>query len=121
MVAELNIPTRIETIETVREDDGLAMSSRNRYLSAAERAAARTLSIALDAARGSADRGIDAALAAAQGALMGEKLVELDYFAVVHPRTFLPVDDDYRGAATAIVAANLGTTRLIDNETIRLV
>ena len=121
MVAELNIPTRIETIETVREPDGLALSSRNHFLSASERKAARTLSIALDAAQGSADHGIDAALAAAQGALMGEELVELDYFAVVHPRTFLPVDDDYRGAATAIVAAKLGSTRLIDNETIRLV
>jgi pantoate--beta-alanine ligase len=121
MVADLNIPTRIETIETVREADGLALSSRNRYLSASERKAARTLSIALDAARGSADHGIDAALAAAQGALMGEELVDLDYFAIVHPRTFLPVDDDYRGAATAIVAAKVGTTRLIDNETIRLV
>ena len=86
-----------------------------------ERRAARTLSIALDAAQGSADHGIDAVLAAAQGALMGEELVELDYLAVVHPRTFLPVDDDYRGAATAIVAAKLGSTRLIDNETIRLV
>ncbi len=121
MVAELNIPTRIETIDTVREADGLALSSRNRFLSASERKAARTLSIALDAAQGSADHGIDAVLGAAQGALMGEELVELDYFAVVHPRTFLPVDDAYRGAAIAIVAAKLGSTRLIDNETIRLV
>ena len=51
---------------------------------------------------------------------MGEPLVELDYFAIVHPRTFLPVDDAYRGRALAIVAASLGTTRLIDNETIVL-
>jgi pantoate--beta-alanine ligase len=120
MVADLNIPTRIETIATVREDDGLALSSRNRFLSSAERRAARTLSIALDAAQGSADHGVESALAAAQGALMGEQLVELDYVAIVHPRTFLPVDDGYTGPATAIVAAKLGTTRLIDNETIRL-
>ena len=60
------------------------------------------------------------ALAAAQGALMGETLVKLDYFRIVHPATFLPVDDGYRGPAIAIVAAHLGGTRLIDNEHLRL-
>ncbi|MDF1477483.1 pantoate--beta-alanine ligase [Leifsonia sp. H3M29-4] len=120
MVDDLNIPVRIEVIETVRESDGLALSSRNRFLDPAQRRAARTLSIALDAAASAADQGIDAALGAAQGALMGEKLVELDYFTIVNPITFLPVDDDYRGKATAIVAARLGGTRLIDNETVHL-
>lgn len=120
MVVDLNVATRVEVIETVREDDGLALSSRNRFLSASERRAARTLSLALEAAASSGERGIDAALAAAQGALMGEELVELDYFAVVHPATFRPVDDDYRGPAIAIVAAQLGSTRLIDNEPIRI-
>lgn len=120
MVTDLNLPVRVETIETVREDDGLALSSRNRYLDAKERRAARTLSVALEAAASSADRGIDAALAAAQGALMGEPLVKLDYFKIVHPNTFLPVDDDYRGKAIAIIAARLGGTRLIDNESLLL-
>jgi pantoate--beta-alanine ligase len=120
MVVDLNINTRVETIETVREDDGLALSSRNQFLSPSERRAARTLSAALEAAVSASERGIDAALAAAQGALMGEELVDLDYFAVVHPATFRPVDDDYRGPAIAIVAARLGNTRLIDNETLRI-
>lgn len=120
MVTDLNLPVRIEAIDTVREPDGLALSSRNRYLDAAHRRAARTLSIALDAAASASDRGVDAALGAAQGALMGEELVELDYFTIVHPKTFLPVDDDHRGKAIAIVAARLGSTRLIDNETIHL-
>ena len=70
--------------------------------------------------RNLADRGIDAVLAAAQSVLMGEQLVELDYLAVVHPATFLPVDDDYRGKATVLIAATVGTTRLIDNEQILL-
>jgi len=120
MVADLNLPVRIEAIETVREDDGLALSSRNRFLDARERRAARTLSTALDAASSAADGGLDAALAAAQGALMGESLVALDYLKFVNPKTFLPVDDGYRGPAIAIVAAKLGDTRLIDNETVYL-
>ncbi len=120
MVADLNLPVRIETIETVREADGLALSSRNRFLSTSERRAARTLSAALDAAASAGSSGIDATIAAAQGALMGEPLVELDYLKIVNPKTFLPVDDDYRGPAIAIVAAQLGSTRLIDNETLYL-
>ena len=120
MVADLNLPVRIESIETVREHDGLALSSRNRFLDARERRAARTLSVALDAAASAASSGLDATLAAAQGALMGESLVALDYLKIVHPKTFLPVDDDYRGPAIVIVAAKLGDTRLIDNETIYL-
>ena len=120
MVVDLDLPVRIEAIETVREDDGLALSSRNRFLDGKERRAARTLSVALDAAASAGDGGLDATLAAAQGALMGETLVKLDYLKVVHPRTFLPVDDDYKGPAIVIVAAQLGDTRLIDNETIYL-
>jgi len=116
MVDDLSIPTRIIIVDTVRDDDGLALSSRNAYLDAKERRAARMLSVALEAAASSADRGIDAVLAAGQGVFMGEPLVRLEYFAVVNPKTFLPVDDDYRGKAIALVAARLGTTRLIDND-----
>ncbi|HMH59557.1 MAG TPA: pantoate--beta-alanine ligase [Galbitalea sp.] len=120
MIADLNIPVRLEAIEIVREDDGLALSSRNRFLEGKERRAARTLSLALEAAASSADRGIDAVVAAAQGTLMGEPLVELDYLKVVNPDTFLPVDDGYRGSALVLVAARVGSTRLIDNERISL-
>jgi len=120
MVHDLNIPVRVEAIEIVREDDGLALSSRNRYLDTKERRAARVLSGALDAAASSADRGIDAVVAAAQSTLMGEPLVDLDYLKIVNPETFLPVDDDYRGPALVLVAARVGTTRLIDNERVAL-
>ena len=120
MVNDLNLPVRIEAIETVRDDDGLALSSRNQFLDPNQRRAARTLSVALEAASAAADRGLDAALAAAQGALMGESLVQLDYLKVVHPATFMPVDDGYHGRALVIVAAVLGTTRLIDNQPIYL-
>jgi pantoate--beta-alanine ligase len=120
MIHDLNIPVRLEAIDIVREDDGLALSSRNRYLDAKERRAARALSLALEAAASSADQGIDAVVAAAQGTLMGEPLIELDYLKIVDPETFLPTDDGYRGAALVLVAARVGTTRLIDNERILL-
>lgn len=120
MIDDLNLPVQVEIIDTVREDDGLALSSRNRYLDASQRRAARTLSAALDAAASSAERGIDAALAAAQAVFMGEPLVTLDYITFVQPKTFVPVDDNYRGKAIAIVAATLGATRLIDNEQVYL-
>ena len=120
MVADLNIPTRVETVDIVREESGLALSSRNVYLDAKEKRAARALSQALEAAASSADRGIDAVIAAAQSTLMGEPLVELDYLKIVNPTTFLPVDEGHRGAALVLVAAKVGSTRLIDNEQIVL-
>ena len=120
MVTDLNLPVRVEIVPTVREDDGLARSSRNRFLDDKQRRSARVLSQALEAAESSADRGIDSVIAAAQSVLMGEPAVELDYFAVVNPATFLPVDDDYRGPAQVLIAAKVGDTRLIDNERIRL-
>ncbi|HEX7833964.1 MAG TPA: pantoate--beta-alanine ligase [Pseudolysinimonas sp.] len=120
MVADLNIPTIVDVVQTVRADDGLALSSRNRFLDADARRAARALSRALEAAASSSDRGIDAVLAAAQSVLMDEDLVKLDYLKVVNPRTFLPVDDGYRGPARVLIAAQVGTTRLIDNDAIYL-
>jgi pantoate--beta-alanine ligase len=120
MVLDLNIDTRVDVVPTVRATDGLALSSRNRYLDGQARRAALALSRALEAAASSADRGIDAVLAAAQSVLMGEPLVKLDYLKVVNPRTFLPVDDGYRGPARVLIAAQVGTTRLIDNDDIYL-
>ncbi|GAB2458358.1 pantoate--beta-alanine ligase [Conyzicola lurida] len=120
MTADLNIATSVEVVETVREDNGLALSSRNRFLDDREKRAALALSTALEAAQSSGDRGIDAVLAAAQSVLMGENLVLLDYLSVVNPATFLPVDDDYRGKARVLIAARVGDTRLIDNELIHL-
>lgn len=120
MVRDLNIPVAVEAIETVRDADGLAMSSRNRYLGPKERQAARALYRAIEAAQSAADRGIDAVLAAAQSVLMDEKLVALDYLSVVDPTTFLPVDDGYRGPARVLVAARVGSARLIDNDSLYL-
>jgi len=120
MVADLDVATTVEVVPTVREQSGLALSSRNRYLDEREKRAALALSTALEAAQSSGDRGIDAVLAAAQSVLMGENLVRLDYLSVVNPATFLPVDDDYRGRARVLIAARVGETRLIDNELIHL-
>lgn len=120
MIADLNFPTAVEVVDIVRDDTGLALSSRNRFLDAREARAARALSQALEAAASSADRGIDAVIAAAQATLMGESLVALDYLKVVHPKTFLPADDNYRGPAVVLLAARVGSTRLIDNEQIVL-
>jgi pantoate--beta-alanine ligase len=120
MVLDLNIPTAVDVVETVRAPDGLALSSRNRFLDGDARRAALALSRALEAAASSSDRGIDAVLAAAQSVLMDEDLVKLDYLKVVNPRTFLPVDDGHRGAARVLIAAQVGTTRLIDNDSIYL-
>jgi pantoate--beta-alanine ligase len=120
MVADLDIPTSVEVVPTVREASGLALSSRNRYLDERETRAALALSTALEAARSSADRGVDAVLAAAQSVLMGESLVRLDYLAVVDPATFLPVDDGYRGKARVLLAARVGETRLIDNDLVHV-
>jgi len=120
MVADLDVATSVEVVPTVREENGLALSSRNRYLDEREKRAALALSTALEAAQSSGDRGIDAVLAAAQSVLMGENLVRLDYLSVVNPATFLPVDDDYRGRARVLIAARVGETRLIDNELIHL-
>lgn len=118
MITDLNIPVRLEIIETVREEDGLALSSRNQFLDASQREAATILSTALKAATSAADSGLDAVIAAAQGALMGESRAELDYFTVVDTETFMPVPDGFRGPATAIVAARVGDTRLIDNSSL---
>jgi pantoate--beta-alanine ligase len=120
MVRDLDIPVNVEVIETVREADGVAMSSRNRYLGPNERKAAQALSRAIEAAQSASDRGIDTVLAAAQSVLMDEKLVTLDYLKVVDPKTFLPVDDGYRGPARVLIAAKVGSARLIDNDSLYL-
>jgi pantoate--beta-alanine ligase len=120
MLADLNVPVAVEVVPIVREDGGLALSSRNRYLSAEQKQSAMALSASLAAAAASAPAGRDTALAAAQAVVSSEPSVKLDYFAIVAPDTFLPVAADYRGPALAILAAYVGTTRLIDNRLITL-
>ena len=120
MVADLNLPIEIDVVPTVREADGLALSSRNRFLSADERRGALALSEALGAVEASAASGVGEALAEGAAAFGDHDAVKLDYLVVVEPKTFLPVSDGYRGEAAVLVAAQVGSTRLIDNTTITL-
>ncbi|GAA2044573.1 pantoate--beta-alanine ligase [Agromyces tropicus] len=120
MVADLDVPVEVEVVPTVREPDGLAMSSRNRYLDAPDRRTALALSEALAAAGRAAPEGLDEVLAEAAAAFGDHDGIDLDYLVVVDPETFLPVDEAAHGPATVLVAARVGGTRLIDNADIVL-
>ena len=120
MVTDLNVPTAIDVVDTVREPSGLALSSRNRYLDDAQHSAAQALFAGLTAAADAAYAGPAAALTAALARIDAQSLVKLDYLVIVHPETFLAVPSDYRGPARMLVAARVGTTRLIDNVSISL-
>jgi pantoate--beta-alanine ligase len=116
LVADLNLPVRIEACPTVREPDGLAMSSRNAMLSSEERASALGLSVALEAARARTavgERSASVLLEAARAAI-APFAVELEYLALVDPDTLEPIDALTHDALLA-VAARVGETRLIDN------
>jgi len=115
MCQDLDFPVEVVAVPTVRDPDGLALSSRNTYLTAADRDAALTLSGALHAGRSVAGHGPAAVLAAAHEVLGGEKSVGLDYLALVDPVHLRPVPEDYAGEALLAVAARVGSTRLIDN------
>ena len=116
MVADLNVPVEIVGIPTVREPDGLALSSRNAYLSPVERQQAGALPRALNRARDSIHAGnaVSSALGDAKEALLGGGFSRVDYFALVDPSTLEPLDEA-KGEMRLIAAAVIGTTRLIDN------
>lgn len=116
MVHDLNVPVIVDVVKTVREADGLALSSRNRFLSPAEHTAALALSRAL--ATVGANGAPAGALQAAREALAEAPGIDLDYLEIVDTQTFEPIPHDFRGTATAIVAARVGDTRLIDNRTV---
>ncbi|MEV6672985.1 pantoate--beta-alanine ligase [Streptomyces sp. NPDC051162] len=122
MVRDLNFPVEIVGVPTVREDDNLALSSRNRYLSAADRASALEISRALLTAGAAAGQGPDAVRGAARAVLddaaRREPPVVLDYLALVDPADFTEVTGGHSGEAVLAVAAKVGTTRLIDNITL---
>ncbi|WP_426516417.1 pantoate--beta-alanine ligase [Diaminobutyricibacter sp. McL0618] len=118
MVRDLDLPVTIAVVDTVRESDGLALSSRNQYLDQTGRAAAVALSRALRAGSAKAESGPDAVLEAAGAVVAAEPAVKLDYLVVVDPETFLPVGVGHHGPAIALIAARVGSTRLIDNERI---
>jgi pantoate--beta-alanine ligase len=115
MVGDVDLDITVASVPTVRDADGLATSSRNRYLSAADRAVALTLSRGLRAGQAQGPLGGPAVLAAAEKVIRGEAGLTVDYVAVVDPRTFGPVAPGYAGPALIVVAARVGSTRLIDN------
>jgi pantoate--beta-alanine ligase len=119
LVRDLDMPVRIEVCPTVRDPDGLALSSRNRRLSDPERVQARSLSRALSAVRQAISAGERDPAAARAGALaeLTRSGVEPEYLELVAPDTLQPVSS-LNGEVLAVVAAQVGTTRLIDNELI---
>jgi pantoate--beta-alanine ligase len=112
MVADLDMETRVIGVPTVREPDGLALSSRNVYLNASERQSAVALSAALAAGSYVGRSGVDAVLSAAREVLAAHPEVAVDYLEVRSPDLGAPPE---RGEARLLVAAKVGTTRLIDN------
>jgi pantoate--beta-alanine ligase len=115
MVYDLDFPGEVVATPTVREPDGLAMSSRNAYLTDLDREVALVLSRALRAGEAAAPEGASRVRRAARDVLVLEPLCRVDYLALVHPRTLLDVPEWYRGEALLAVAAHVGSTRLIDN------
>ena len=116
MTADLNLPVEIAVCPTVRDRDGLALSSRNARLSPAEREQALSLPRALSltaAAVRDGERNPAAATAQARAAIAAQG-AELEYLELVTPDSLAPVAD-VRGPVLAVIAARVGTTRLIDN------
>jgi pantoate--beta-alanine ligase len=145
MCADFGLGIEIEAVPTVRAADGLALASRNKYLSSQERAVAPVLYRALSAGAAAVGGGPAAVLAAAQAVLdhpvLGDTLLDdtalddagrtqpagtsprVDYLALVDARSYAPVlldDLDFHGAAVLAIAARVGTTRLIDNVIVEL-
>ena len=124
MTADLCLSLEIASVPTVRDPDGLAVSSRNAYLTAAERATALALSGALRAGRQAGASGPDAVLGAAQRVLdeaaKADPPLVTDYLALVEPDTFTPVKPGFAGDALLLTAARAGATRLIDNTPLTL-
>jgi pantoate--beta-alanine ligase len=123
MVADLNFPVEIAGVPTVREADGLALSSRNRFLTTEERERALALSRALFAGRDARAAGAapSAVKKAASGVLEGAgSTIALDYLGLIDPSDFTEIErEDFTGEAVLAVAAKVGATRLIDNVRIR--
>ena len=116
MVEDLAIPVQIAGMPTVREEDGLALSSRNAYLSEEDRQRAAALPRALDYTRGAIQSGepLNLVLDTARKSLIEAGFSRIDYFALVDATTLQPLDRP-QGEMRLIAAAAIGQTRLIDN------
>jgi pantoate--beta-alanine ligase len=119
MARDLDFGVRIEVVPTVREPDGLALSSRNVHLKGEDRSRALALSSALDAARAAVAAGECDAERIRAAALPALDAVECDYLALVDPDTFEPITT-VNGRVLVAVAARVGPTRLIDNTLIEV-
>jgi pantoate--beta-alanine ligase len=115
MTEDLDFPVEVVAVPTVREPDGLALSSRNGYLSPEDRQVALALSRALRAGEAAAAEGATAVRGAALRVLEEQPGLGLDYLALVDPSDLAAVADEFTGPALLAVAAKVGTTRLIDN------
>ena len=118
LVRDLNIPVELVIAPTVREPDGLAMSSRNSYLGPAERAAALVLFKALSAAKArfeAGERDAEALRRAMRAVIAAEPLAKADYVSVADPASLDELDRVGPAGALASLAVRIGTTRLIDN------
>jgi pantoate--beta-alanine ligase len=122
MAQDVDLGVEIVGLPTVRDPDGLAISSRNRFLSPAERQTALLLPAALRAGQEAAHAGPAAVLKAAGEVLATtvDPPLRLDYLALVDPDTFEEAGEDYAGPARLLVAARVGATRLIDNTPLSL-
>ncbi|HUY40852.1 MAG TPA: pantoate--beta-alanine ligase [Candidatus Dormibacteraeota bacterium] len=118
VVRDLNVPVEIEIVETVRESDGLALSSRNAYLSGQERTAAPTLYRSLRELLAVLERGASKAEAIAVARSALAPAASLDYYDLVDADTFEPLER-LRPPAFVLGAARFGSTRLIDNLWVR--
>lgn len=117
MIDDFNLPVRVDSVPIVRDEDGLARSSRNIYLDGEQRAQALALSRALDEGRLMAESGgsPSAVVERVHSELALTRGVDIDYVALVDHRTLAEISDDYTGMAILAVAARVGFTRLIDN------
>lgn len=117
MVKDFNLPVEICPVPIVRQADGLALSSRNSYLSPAQRSTALALSQALQVGRQAATQGATAlgVRRAAHEVISRHSEITLDYLEVVDPQTVTSAPEDFRGSALTLIAARVGSTRLIDN------
>jgi pantoate--beta-alanine ligase len=121
MIADLNLPVELHVMPTVREVDGLAMSSRNSYLSPTDRAAATVLYRALVSGMHTfishPEGGGAEVRAAMETVVRSEPRASLDYVDCCHPDSFMPIEspDELRAPALLCLAVSFGPTRLIDN------